>query len=95
LVCEMIAQGDIILMDPEKLILPIGNLGARVTLFYLNLEGQLHSKRYSDSSKEENREVKIPEFNNIFTSSSWTYSRTAANLEGCFNQVMLPLFFTR
>ena len=25
----MIAQGDFVLMDPEKLILPIGNLGAR------------------------------------------------------------------
>jgi hypothetical protein len=65
LVCEMIARGDFVLMDPEKLVLPIGNLGARVTLYYLNLEGQLHNKRYSDSSEEEHREVKIPEFNNI------------------------------
>jgi hypothetical protein len=65
LVCEMLARGDFILMDPEKLVLPIGNLGARVTLYYLNLEGQLHNKRYSDSSKEEHREVKIPEFNNV------------------------------
>jgi hypothetical protein len=65
LVCEMIAWGDFVLMDPEKLVLPIGNLGARVTLFYLNLEGQLHNKRYSDSSEEEHKEVKILEFNNI------------------------------
>jgi hypothetical protein len=65
LVCEMIARGDFVLMDPEKLVLPIGNLGARVTLYYLNLEGQLHNKRYSDSSEEEYQEVKIPEFNNI------------------------------
>jgi hypothetical protein len=65
LVCEMIARGDFVLMDPEKLVLPIGNLRARVTLYYLNLEGQLHNKRYSDSSEEEHREVKNPEFNNI------------------------------
>jgi hypothetical protein len=65
LVCEMIVRGDFVLMDPEKLVLPIGNLGARVTLYYLTLEGQLHNKRYSDSSEEEHREVKIPEFNNI------------------------------
>jgi hypothetical protein len=65
LVCEMIAWGDFVLMDPEKLVLPIGNLGARVTLYYLNLEGQLHNKRYSDSSEEEHKEVKILEFNNI------------------------------
>jgi hypothetical protein len=65
LVCEMIARGDFVLMDPEKLVLPIGNLGARVTLYYLNLEGQLHNKRYSNSSEEEHREVKILEFNNI------------------------------
>jgi predicted nucleic acid-binding Zn-ribbon protein len=38
LVCEMIARGDFVLMDPEKLILPIGNLGARVTMYYINLE---------------------------------------------------------
>jgi hypothetical protein len=65
LVCEMIARGEFVLMDPEKLVLPIGNLGARVTLYYLNLEGQLHNKRYSDSSEEEHQDVKIPEFNNI------------------------------
>jgi hypothetical protein len=45
LVCEMIARGDFVLMDPEKLVLPIGNLGARVTLYYLSLEGQLHNKK--------------------------------------------------
>jgi hypothetical protein len=65
LVCEMIVWGDFVLMDLEKLVLPIGNLGARVKLYYLNLEGQLHNKRYSDSSKEVHREVKIQEFNNI------------------------------
>jgi hypothetical protein len=65
LVCEMIVWGDFVLMDPEKLVLPIGNLGARVTLYYLPLEGQLHNKRYRDSSEEEHRKVKIPEFNNI------------------------------
>jgi hypothetical protein len=57
LVCEMIAWGDFVLMDPEKLILPVGNLGVRVTLYYLTLERQLHNKRYSDCSEEENRVV--------------------------------------
>jgi hypothetical protein len=65
LICEMIAQGDFILMDPEKSILPIGNLGARVTLYYLHLEEQLHNKRYSDYSEEDNRVVRIPEFSHI------------------------------
>ena len=61
LVYEMIARGDFVLMDPEKLILSIGNLGARVTLYYLTLEEQLHFKRQADHSKEENRVVRLPE----------------------------------
>jgi hypothetical protein len=65
LVCEMIARGDFVLMDPEKLILPIGNLGARVTLYYLTLEEHLHLKRQKDQSEEGHRIVRIPEFGQI------------------------------
>ena len=48
-------------MDPEKLILPIGNLGARGTLYYLNLEEQLHFKSQNDHSEEEHCIVHLPE----------------------------------
>jgi hypothetical protein len=65
LVCKMIARGDFVLMDPEKLILPIGNLGARVTLYYLTLEEHLHLKRQKDQSEEGHRIVRIPEFGQI------------------------------
>jgi hypothetical protein len=65
LVCEMIARGDFILMNPEKLILPIGNLGTRVTLYYLNLEDGLHFNRQKDHSKEEHRVVRKLEFSQI------------------------------
>ena len=55
----MIARGDFVLMDSEKLILPIGNLGARVTLYYLILEEQFHLKRQNDHSKEEHCIVRL------------------------------------
>jgi hypothetical protein len=61
----MIARGDFVLMDPEKLILPIGNLGARVTMYYLILEEQLHVKRQRDHSEEGDRVVRLPEFSQI------------------------------
>jgi hypothetical protein len=65
LVCEMIARGDFVLMDPEKLILPIGNLGTRVTMYYINLEEQLHFKRQNDYSTEEHQKVRLPELGPI------------------------------
>ena len=65
LVCEMIAQGDFILIDPEKLILPIGNLGARVFLNYLNLEEQLHFKRQNDHSEGEHHIIHLLELSQI------------------------------
>ena len=52
-------------MDPEKLILPIKNLGARVTLYYLNLEEQLHFKRQNDYSKEEHCIVYLPKLSRM------------------------------
>ena len=61
LVCEMFAQGDFVLMDLEKLILPIENLGIMVTLYYLNMEEQLHFKHQNDHLEEEYRIVHLPE----------------------------------
>ena len=61
LVYEMIARGDLVLTDPEKLILPIGNLGARVTLYYLNLDKWLHFKRQNDHSEKKHRIVRLLE----------------------------------
>jgi hypothetical protein len=61
----MIARGNFILMDPKKLILPIGNLGARVTLYYLIFEEKLHFKCQDNYSEEEYRVVRILEFSQI------------------------------
>jgi hypothetical protein len=61
----MIIRGDFILLNPENLILPIGHLGAKVVLYYLNLESQLHYQRQKDHSKEEHRVVRILDFSQI------------------------------
>ena len=57
----MIAKGDFVLIEPEKLILPIRNLGTRVTLYSLTLEEQLHFKHKNDHSEALHRVVHLPE----------------------------------
>jgi hypothetical protein len=57
----MIIRGDFILLNPENLILPIGHLGAKVVLYYLNLESQLHYQRQKDSRFQSNLEDKCNE----------------------------------
>ena len=44
LICKIIARVDLILATPTKLMVPIGDLGARVLLYYLTLEVQLECK---------------------------------------------------
>ena len=65
LVCEMITRRDFVLMESEKLIFPIGKLGARVTLFYLNLEEQFQFKRQNDHSEVSHRVVHLPELSQM------------------------------
>jgi hypothetical protein len=45
LISEMIAKGDLLLLDPKKLFWSIGHFEARVVLYYLKLEIHLHFRR--------------------------------------------------
>ena len=65
LVYEMIAQGNFVLIDLEKLILSIGNLGARVALYYLILEEQFHFKHQNDHSEEEHCIIRFHELSRM------------------------------
>jgi hypothetical protein len=57
LICEMIARNDLKLANPSKLIIPIGDLGARVLLYYMTLESQLEYKHQADKPGETFRHV--------------------------------------
>lgn len=59
LLSEMIARGDFELMDPKKLVVPIGHLGARVLMYYLELEEQLHFRRQFDYSMTSYRDIRM------------------------------------
>ena len=61
LLCEMIAREDLVLDCPEKLMVPIGHIGARIVLYYLHLEEELHDKRQLDKAVEEERQPRLPD----------------------------------
>ena len=59
LLCEVIARGDLELLDPRKLVVPIGHLGARTLMYYLELEQQLHFRRQLDYAVESYRDIRM------------------------------------
>ena len=86
LLCETIARGDINLIEPKRFFHPIGHLGARVLMYYLELENQLHYRRQMDSAEQPYREIKIDPVENqllniIQKSSSGEYSEWKETLK--------------
>ncbi len=61
LICEMVVRADLELINPSKLLVSVGDLGARVLLYYLNLKGQLAYKRQNDHPLETGRHVRLLE----------------------------------
>ena len=73
LLCEMIARQDLQLEDSKQLLVPIGDLGARIFMYYLHLEGQLQKRRQYDHPDAARRIVVVPEMDvkSIITTSEF------------------------
>ena len=61
LLCEMIARQDLQLEDTKQLLVPIGDLGARIFMYYWHLEGQLQKRRQYDHPDAARRIAVVPE----------------------------------
>ena len=59
LVCEMIIRGDFNLTAYQRLIHPIGHVGARSLLYQLDLENQLYHRRQIDYAVESYRDIRL------------------------------------